>query len=151
MTYLGVNDINALGDKTKLLFAAVDADLESSVITEIFSQVGQVYNTALWIDTASTPKLLLKIMAMFYVGWYYQKVYSEDDAPNNFGLLLIARGQRLIDGIIAGSVNLPDATVAALINDDTASFYPTDASSIMAPTMYDRSLGGPFFSMSDVF
>ena len=151
MSYLVAADLNALGDATKLVFAAVDSNEEASVKTEIFSQVGQVYDTTLWVDTASTPQLLLKIMAMFYVGWHYQKVYSEDDTPNNFGMLLIARGQRLIDGLIDGSIDLPDVTAAAVKNIGTADYYPSDASSIMSPTIDDRSLGGPMFSMSDIF
>ena len=149
MAFVSVADLNALGDATKLNFTAVSADEESSVTTEIFSQIGQRYDTTIWTSSVNTPKLVIKIIAMFYVGWHYQKVYSEDDAPNNFGLLLIARGQRLVDGIIAGALNLPDAPTP--INSDVPTFYPTDASSLMSPTVYDRSLGGPMFNMSDVF
>lgn len=149
MAFVSAADLNALGDATKLNFTVVSADEESSVTTEIFSQVGQVYNTVVWTDSTNTPKLIIKIIAMFYVGWHYQKVYSEDDAPNNFGLLLIARGQRLVDGIVAGVLNLPDAPTP--INNEQPDFYPTDASSLMSPTVDDRSLGGPMFNMSDVF
>ena len=150
MTYLGINDINALGDKTKLLFSTVDPDLESSVALEIFSQVGQVHDTTIWLSPTTTPKLVLKILAMFYVGWYYERVYSEDDAPNNYGLLLVARGQRLIDGIIAGTVELIDITVPAK-NNEQPDFYPTDASSLLLPTFEDPSLGGPAFTMGKIW
>ena len=148
--YLEVGDVNALGDATKLVFPVVGPELEDSVVQEIFAQVGQVHDVTTWIARASTPKLIIKILAMFYVGWHYQKVYSEDDNPNSFGLLLIARGQRLVDGIISGAVELTDVTVPAK-NDGTASFYPNDASSAQTPTTDDRSLGKEHFSMGMIW
>ena len=149
-TYLAVEDINALGDGTKLVFTEVDGDLEESVRVEIFSQVGVRYDTTTWINTADTPKLILKIMAMFYVGYYYQRVYSEDDNPNNYGFLQIQRGQRLIDGIIADAVDLPDIVIPPK-NNSQPSFFPNDASSALVANFDDPSLGGPKFTMSKVF
>lgn len=154
MSYIAVNDINALSDGTKLIFDAVDPDLEASVVSEIFAQVGQIYDVSVWTSETTTPDLVVKIIAMFYVGWYYQRVYSEDDSPNNYGFLMIARGQRLLDGIVGGSVNLPDSITPAVNQNDSALFYPNDASSAMDPNdMYaaDSSVGPASFGMGQVF
>lgn len=154
MPYLEVGDINALSDGTKLAFTAVDLDLESSVIAEIFAQIGQEYAVALWTQKSSTPALVIKIIAMFYVAWYYQRVYSEDNNPNSYGMLLIARGQRLIDGIVSGILNLPDSVTPAINVNDSALFYPNDASSLLNPNdtnAPDSSVGPAAFTMGKIF
>lgn len=151
MAYIEINDINALGDGTKLIFTAVDLDLVSSVAAEVFAQIQSTYDTTVWIDKNSTPKLVVKILAMFYVGWYYERVYSEDGNPNSYGLLLVARGQHLIDGIVANTLNLIDSVTPSTNVNDSALFYPNDASSLLFPTDADPSLGGASFTMGAIF
>lgn len=154
MAYIEIGDINALVDGTKLTFADVDLDLLSSIVVEAFMQLQQLYDTTVWVDKSSTPKLVVKILAMLYVGWYYERVYSEDGNPNSYGLLQIARAQRLIDGIVSQSIDLIDSITPSTNQNDSALFYPNDASSAMDPTdtsAPDTSVGPAYFSMGAIF
>ena len=154
MSYLGIGNLNALGDKTKLVFTSVDPDLESSVQLEVFAQLEQVYNVTTWTDNSNTPALAIRILAMFYVGWYYERTYSEDGSSNSYGLLLIARGQRLIDGVLSGAIVFADAPSPAM-NDSAPTFYPNDGSTAQLPnynaTNPDTSLGPNVFSVGMIF
>jgi hypothetical protein len=102
------------------------------------------------MDETTTPKLVRKILAMLYTGWFYLRTYSEDEDISNYGQLLISQAEKLISGIVTGTLVLDDVTTPPS-NPDTADFYPTDASSAQSPTFDDPSLGGPVFSMGQIW
>lgn len=151
MPYVSVGDLNAWTDQVKLDVTEIDEDLLDAQVTEVLAGVAAAYDTSTWLDDSDTPSLVKKIIAMMYVGWFYQRTYSEDDNVNSYGLMLIARAQALITGIVAGTIVLPDAPVGSATNIDSPVFYPTDASSGATPTFDDMSLGGPAFSMGQIW
>lgn len=150
MTHIIVQDAQVYTDNTKLAIASLDADLESSVVTEIFAVLSSAYNTSIWLDVSTTPKLVKKVLAMTYVGYYFKRTYSEEDLPSSYGNQLLDDAARIAAGIVNGSLTLIDA-VAPATNTSQPSFFPNDASSILQPTPNDRSLGGARFSMNKVF
>lgn len=151
MAHVTIEDINAWTDGVKLEPTQIDADLENQQAEEVIARVASAYNTTTWVNDSSTPGLIKKLISMLYVGWYYQRTYSEDNNVNSYGLMLIAQANLLISGIIAGTTVLLDAPVGSATGSDSPVFYPTDASSIMWPTRDDRSLGHEAFSMGQIW
>lgn len=153
MSYLAPTDVSAWADGNKLQLTSVDANLETSVAEQVLARIGTVTDVSGWTNGATTPPLVIKIMSMIYVGWYYQRTYSEDQEANDYGLLLMAQAEKLLDGIVAGEYDLPGATDASNIGNPV--FYPTDQSSAVCdndPSLqYDSSLGSAKFSMGTIW
>ena len=144
-------EANAWADHVKLSVTSVDSELEAAQAVEVLSRIGTVYAVSGWTDPLTTPSLVRKIIAMKYVGWLFQRTYSEDAPISDYGLLLIAQAENLIDGIIAGTLALPGSTTVDGQITGSPAFYPNDASSALTPTSEDRSLGPNSFSMGQVW
>lgn len=151
MAYIEARDANAWADKFKLNLTALDDDLEVSVASQVLAKVSQRYDTSGWITPQTTPSLIKSIIAMMYTGWYFQRVYSEDTDISTYGALLLTRAEDLMDGIVSGTNVLVEADPIGGESSDTASFYPTDLSSSQSPTFNDMSLGGPKFTMGQIW
>jgi hypothetical protein len=151
MAYITARDANAWADKFKLNLTALDDDLEVSVASQVLARVSQRYDTSAWLTPETTPSLIKSIIAMMYTGWYFQRVYSEDTDISTYGALLLTRAEDLIDGIVSGSNILVEEVVIGGADTDTASFYPNDLSSAQSPTFDDMSLGGPKFTMGQIW
>ena len=149
--HITVQEANAWADKVKLNIGFLDSELENTQATQVLSRVSQAYNVSSWVDTTSTPSLIRKIIAMLYVGWFFQLTYSEDDSTSSYGLLLINQAENLINGIVDGSITLVDAVAGTDLGLSQPAFYPTDASSALTPTIDDPSLGPAQFSMGKIW
>lgn len=149
--HIALEDATAWADQVKLRLDDLDNDLEGQQADQVLAGVAQAYNTSTWTDDSNTPALIKKIIAMMYVGWLYQRTYSEDSNINAYGLLLLSQAQNLINGIANGTIVLPDAPEGSSSNVSLPEFYPTDTSSAMRPTFADPSLGGPAFSMGQIW
>jgi len=130
------------------------------VATQVIAEISQSYDVSTWLDTTTTPSLVRKIIAMEYVAWYFQRTYSEDDGINTYGVMLLAEAKNLIQGIISGSITLPDAP-GDPVSTSQPVFYPTDASSALRASdtgwnthlgdWTDRSVGSEKFSMGTIW
>jgi hypothetical protein len=147
-----LEEVNAWGDGTKLLLSDLDIELEAAQASQVLASLSRVYDISTWINETMTPSLVRKIIAMMYMGWYYQKTYSEDESTNSYGLMLLGQADSLLQGLVAGTLEIPGGVVPATI-DSTQSplYYPTDASSALEPTTDDPSLGGPAFTMGKIW
>lgn len=135
---------------TKLNLAALNTDLLLQLEEEVLVQLSSVYDTSTWTDDTTTPKIVRTIIAKTYASYHIDKVYSENqDEGNDYAARLIANANMLIAGLVSGLFEIPE--VPSPENPGTASFYPTDASSAMEPTLEDPSLGPARFSLGKVF
>lgn len=155
MPHIKAANCKAWADGNKLTISdPLDTELELDESAYVLAAVGQAYDVSAWVDDSTTPQLVKKIIAMRYVGWLYDRVYSEDSDPSNYGSLLRQEADKLITAIVGGTLvipGLPDGTNSGL---NTVSFYPTDSSSALDPTdssLNDTSLGPAKFSMGKVF
>lgn len=151
MSYITVEQANAWTDKFKLNLDVLDSELEDSVAVQVLAKLAAAYDVSGWADTLTTPALVRKIIAMYYVGWYFERTYSEDQEVNDYGLLLLEQAEKLIAGIIDGTLTLPEVPVEQQGALGRPLFYPTDASSAMEPSYEDSSLGGSKFSMGTLW
>ena len=135
-------------ETTKFNIGELDTDLLDQIETEVLSAVASQYDTSLWVDELTTPRLVRTAIAKMYVSWTYNKAYSEDEGVSNeYANRLQANADKIVSGIVDGTLTLDDAVP---INTDGAgqpAFYPDDASSAQCPTWDDPSLGPATFSM----
>lgn len=149
MSRISIDDVTAWVEDTKLHPAAIDGDHLDHIETEIFARINGVYDTSLWIDKATTPRLIQVIIAKTYAGWLYDKMYSENQSqPNIYSRLLKQNAEMLIDGILDGTIEIPGVPATT---SQGPTFYPNDVSSAMTPTFEDPSLGPAKFSMGRLF
>ena len=150
MARIELSDAQAWVEKTKLTFAELDPDLLQQVESQVIARLSGQFETVTWVDAATTPKMVKSVIAMLYVAWYYDRSYSEDqEQGNDYAALLRASAEALMTGILDGSVDLPE--VPGSPEPGGPSFYPTDASSALSPTLEDPSLGPAAFSMGAKF
>jgi len=88
---------------------------------------------------------------MRYASWLYDRAYSEDSEPSNYGALLRTEADKLLMGLIDGSIVIPNLPTDVDRTLGSPGFYPTDDSSALEPTVDDTSLGAAKFSMGQVF
>jgi hypothetical protein len=105
---------------------------------------------------------------MQYAAWYYDKVYSQDDAGggNSYADRLRLRADTLVAGILDGTLDIGTDATPLDTNVSAPDFFPNDASSNPSTAYaglskssfgylgdgvpgvdYDTSDGGPAFSM----
>jgi hypothetical protein len=150
MAYIAPVDAQAWLEGTKLTITTLDAPLETQVSTQVISRLSRAFDTATWLSAATTPSLVVSIIAMTYASWLYSRTYSEDGPDTNeYALRLLAIAESNIAGLIDGSLILPGTVITN--TQGTAMGYPNDASSAMEATYEDPSLGGPRFSMGTIW
>ena len=148
--HITLAEANAWLEPTKLTLSAIDSELEAQVTNLIFARLLGTFDTASWLNVATTPKIVRTIIAMHYVAWTYDKTYSDDAESNAYAALLRQYADANLVGLIAGNIELeelPDANVGV----SSPSFFPNDASSVREPTQDHPSDGPPSFTMGTVF
>jgi hypothetical protein len=150
MTYITVPDAQAWLEGTKLALTELDAQLETQISTQIISRLSGAFDTTSWVSAATTPPLIVSIIAMTYASWLYSRTYSEDGPDSNeYALRLLAIAEINIAGLSDGTLLLPGTTTVN--TQGTAMGYPNDESSAMVATYEDPSLGGSKFSMGTIW
>jgi hypothetical protein len=150
MVHIALDEANAWFESTKLALSEVDEQLESQVVSLLFSRLAGTYPTTSWIDEATTPDLIRTLIAMSYAAWYYDRTYSDDSESNEYAALLRRYIEDNISGLLSGSVTIIEIpTDAAEISQPT--FFPNDLSSANNPTSDNPSDGGPSFMMGSIF
>jgi hypothetical protein len=132
-------------------FLGNDTILLTQVESTIISRLSGFFNTATWVDSASTPQLVRTIISMTYVAAVYRRQLSEITAPTGFRTYpdwLEQNALLLMQGAIDGTY---DIGVVPTGPGGQPAFYPTDESSALEPTSVDPSLGDAHFSMGTVF
>jgi hypothetical protein len=152
MANIDIQEAQAWSEQTKLnLGSSLDGELEASIATQVISRIAQVYDVSSWVDNTTTPKLVRSIIGMLYVAWVYSRQYSENVGPGvvTYGDLLRQNAENLVVGIVTGAIALADAVPPS--DTGTPVFYPTDASTALAPTADDPSLGPEKFTMGVIW
>jgi hypothetical protein len=135
-------------DGTKLTVSALDLDLLDLLESEILGRLNSAFDTSVWTDETTTPKLIQAIITKMYIAWVYDRAYSEDiEQGSNYADRLKQNAEGLIVGLLDGTIELPGVEDIA----GSPVFYPTDASSALVPTFDDPSLGPAQFSMGMMF
>ena len=107
----------------------VDAVHEGTAVDSVLPVLEQRYDTSTWTDGATTPPMVVRIIAMLVASFTLRKAISEDDGGASYCNWLERRAQSLIDGLVSGLIDLPgvepDPTAPAA---GSVGFFPTDQS-----------------------
>lgn len=106
-------------ESTKLSFAEeIDGELETQLADEVYGRLDRPKDES----PTATPGILRSIIGMRYASTFIERAYSEDDESSRYARMLWARSERLLEGVIDGSISLgPDED-----RDTGPSVYPTD-------------------------
>lgn len=149
MARISIDDVQAWVENSKIVPPSLDLDHVDQIETEILARLGGVFDTSLWVDKATTPRLIQVIIAKTYTGWLYDKMYSENQSqPNIYSRMIKQNAEMLIDGILDGTIEIPGTPATT---EQGPTFYPNDISSAQEPTFEDPSLGPAKFSMGRIF
>jgi len=150
-THITLAEAQAWLETTKLSLPKLDDELEDQIATMVFGRLVIVYPDAVvtWVDAPSTPKLVRKIIAMYYAGWYYDRQYSETADSNDYADRLRKMADDLIEGLISGAIDIIE--IPGMPPTSEPEFFPTDVSSANLPSDMFPSDGPPKFTMGKVF
>ena len=149
MARIAIEDVKAWVEDSKLKPQALDLDHLSQLEEEVLARLASIYDTSIWVDKSTTPRLVQTIIAKYYTAWLYNKFYSENQSqPNLYAMLVTRNAETLVSGILDGTITVPGAIESNAVDP---SFYPNDASSIQDPTLADPSLGPARFSLGKTF
>ena len=151
MARILVADAQAWLDGTKLTISTLESALLAQVESQVVSSLDSSFDITGWVNDTNTPAIVKTIIAMNYVAWLYDRSYSEDqEQGNDYAALLRAQAAALQQGLIDGSIVIPDQP-ADTGPSDTPLFYPNDESSSLEPTDLLPSLGPASFNVRGVF
>jgi hypothetical protein len=151
MVHIEVDDVQAWLETTKLEVTSLQPDLEAQIAAEVLARISVAYPDEIddWTNHTNTPRLIKKIIAMMYSGWFYDRQYSETSDENSYADRLRAAAEALIAGIIAGSIDIIE--IPGFPDVHGPLFFPTDQSSANEPTDDNPSDGPNVFSMGQIF
>lgn len=129
-------DANQWLDQVKVKFvddtdAIPEADNAENIVK------AKLYDTfptlvPLWVDPASTPKIVREIASMLMAAFRYGRKYSQQTARrSSYAVQLETRANELIDQLVAGTVQLIDVSpipVGAAVG--SSYFYPNDLTGV---------------------
>jgi hypothetical protein len=115
-------------NKYDLQVSDVDAEQEQLAADVVLSALTVRYDTDTWVDSSTTPGMVLRMIAMLTASYTLRKAISEDDGIALYADWLERRVQMLIDGIVSGAIDIPgvdpDPNAPA---SSSIGFFPTDA------------------------
>jgi hypothetical protein len=151
MSIITKEDAQAWVTSERLTITTIDADLEQQIVDIVMARIAPAYDVSSWTSSVTTPKLVRTIIATMYMSWLIHRYYAESEPDSNeYALRLAAIAEANILSILNGTAVLTEETDAPATTGSPA-FYPTDASSAAIATSDDRSLGGPAFSMGQLW
>jgi hypothetical protein len=151
MALITVQDARGWVETSKFPISDLDDDLLVQVTEEVIGRIRSAYDTAPWTSPDTTPRLVRTAIAKTYVAWLYTRAYSEDQDASAYSSRILANAERLITGILDGTIELPNVPPATTTQTLGPAYYPSDLSSALEPTDDDPSLGPAVFSMGMKF
>lgn len=113
-------------EQTKLTLSVIDPDLAESAREMAFSTLVNDYDTTVWVDANTTPKLVQSAISMLIAAWTYNRAYSEEGGAATYGNDLEAKAYALLGGIADGTIALEEYPGVGA-TAETLEFYPDDS------------------------
>ena len=102
-------------EATKLHIGTVDDELHATAREIVFSRASRVYTVTTWVDVATTPSLIRKLVAMLIASYTYRRQYSEaiGTEDNNYADWLDRQVELILSGIVDSTIDLTDVATEA--------------------------------------
>jgi hypothetical protein len=145
VTYLTVGLVQSFLEDTKMPVMDIDANLDSVAVNLTFGRLAARFDVSGWINTATTPAMVLQLAAMKYTSLLYRRQYSENlELDNNWAVYLDKLWDTLLTQILQGQLDVegvPETTLTGPI------FWPTDDSTSLADTDPENPEATPRFAL----
>lgn len=153
MAYLGVTNINNWLATSKYSVSAVNTDMENNAVALVLGKLDGRYAIEEWVDQASTPDMVVSILAMLVAAWEYDRAVSEDGEGDSYSVRLERRAMELLMGLYDGTITIPEVPQdASATTGYGPAFFPTDASNNLFEQDPYNPEGSPrAFSMGMLF
>lgn len=135
MAFISLQEAQQWFKGDRLVFTAVQVELEATAMEIVTSAVRVRYDVSTWVDGASTPGLIRKIVSLLHGAWYFNSVAGESlqmEYGKTYGDKLESLAMLLLAGIAGGSTPLDD--LEPTISATEIAFYPTDDSTTAGDT-----------------
>jgi len=142
MAYLEANDVQAWLEQTKLtVHEPLDAAMESLHSQRVLGVLATRYDVTLWTDGASTPALVVQLIAMLYAASFYRRQYSEDLGNDPaWPVWLEKTAGDTLALIQSGGINIIDVIVEVDTGLQQPAFYPNDLADETDPRSFTMSV-----------
>jgi hypothetical protein len=148
MAYLTQSRIQQFLETTKMEVDEINVELDRTVRDMIMGRLSARYDVTGWLDSETTPSLVLDIMSMLYAGLAYNREFSEDsDSFNGWGAYLVRTALTQADAIATGTVDLTDVIITADPTLTQPLFWPTD----LQDNNFDGTHSQRRFTMGSIF
>ena len=140
MAYIDVQLANAWTDKDRFNLTAIDVNLENQIASQVIERASQAFDTATWENSATTPPIILSIIAMIYTGRYGQsKTQDNISGIDNYWTKLVEDANKILENLIIGEITL---------RDDDGNIIPIISSGVISGEPLESE---PFFSVAMEF
>ncbi len=136
--YLTTQSVLAWSNGDKVTWAAtVDANLDSQIASQVLAKAARAFDISGWYDSSTTPKLILSIIAMHYVGRKFQEMYGEDSLNSDYGTALITDANNMLENLIRGDLILLDEDLIPTVSSavGSISFEPLESDPLFSVKM----------------
>lgn len=133
MSYVDSEKVQAWLESSKFPIVSVNPNFEETAVNLIFAELSQRYDTTTWVDSSTTPPIVLNILAMQIAAFEYRAAVAQEDGLEHYSDKLEARINQLVSAIATGALSLPsdypvDSTSSL---GGGAEIFPTDASTAL--------------------
>lgn len=147
--FLTTENVQAWLQNTKYKISSVDQEFLTLAKEYIFGEVGQRYDTAAWLDSATTPTLILHLMAMQVASYELRRAASEEDGRTTYADFLDKRVCDMCASIVSGGTILSGAILLSTDPVGIPQFFPEEGSDQLYCT--DDNFAPTYFSMKMQF
>lgn len=140
MPYIDATLANAWTDGDRLNLTDINVKLENQIAAQVIQRASRAFDTATWENSATTPPIILSIIAMIYTGRYGQsKTQDNISGIDNYWTKLVEDANRILDNLIIGEITL---------RDDEGNIIPIISSGVISGEPLESE---PFFTVAMEF
>ena len=136
--YLTTESVLAWSNGDKVTWAtSVDASLDSQIASQVLAKAARAFDIRTWIDSNTTPKLIVSIMSMIYVGRKFQEMYGEDSLNSDYGTALVIDANNMLENLISGDLLIIDEDMIPIESSavGSVSFEPLESDPLFSVEM----------------
>lgn len=138
MPYIDVKLANAWTDKDRLDLTAIDVNLENQIASQVIQRASRAFDTATWENSATTPPIILSIIAMVYAGRYGQsKTQDNISGIDNYWTKLVEDANKILESLIIGEITLrgSDGVIIPIVSSGVISGEPIESEPFFSVAM----------------
>jgi|SRR5687768_408978 len=107
MAYVTEKSVQSWLENTKYNLSGLDSEHVETAIDVAFSLLTRRYDTTVWTDDSTTPRLVLKLLNMLVASYTLRRSIMEDDGTANYADWLEKRALSLLEGLAGGQLEIP--------------------------------------------